>query len=818
MLIKYSFVVVVVFRYVVIKKLGWGHFSTVWMVKDRQKAAGTDGDNCFYALKVQKSAEHYTEAAMDEVELLDCMASERKAVEAALVKDGTSAQLVEHSRFVATLHDSFFHTGPNGRHMCMVFSMLGCNLLSVIKAYNYRGIPLPVVKKMVKGILKGLDFLHRKCHIIHTDLKPENVLLQFPHQITDELDQNLTSRVAAVTLEDENDGKRNSIGQSIHDMEKNLNDPNLPVEERKRLKKRLKRKRQKERKRTFGMSRNDDASSSSEEGTKPKAFMLSDMEMGKILRQAAAKSVDATHSRVRQRVGYSPFLTTNFALSPEQFTLPEELQVETYTERELAAELLEAEADGGLAKISIVLRSFTPEEELADAISTAICASNSWEATRSGREWRVGLRLGDATTCFRLTQHVRKDINDNDRDLFANLIALVSENLADSTSETPESPDVGAASKAMRPLPSSLFTAQFPVRSMHVVLSFLESRVPGLVFLSYKRGEGNPSLDSCVFGPGFQSVCRHPLAMKVKEDALNPTCTMASTLFGFDLRLVKDFGARPTVDSQGASSFGLGSNEKVESWWNSRQPMHDRIKAFTGMDPGVELINLVDRPVVRESRLTADLERLFQEGGKKSSGDASTAPSSRDTSASSAARTHNQQPDLQDVDMLMQCRTVIVDLGNACWTHRHFSEDIQTRQYRSPEVLIGSKYDTSADLWSLGCMTFELLTGDLLFDPRAGEDYDRDEDHLAMFQELLGKIPKKLALEGKYSKNFFDKKGNLKRIKQLKFWPVQDVLKEKYHFSAEEAQGVADFMGPLLDFDPHTRATALQALDSEWLR
>ena len=128
------------------------------------------------------------------------------------------------------------------------------------------------------------------------------------------------------------------------------------------------------------------------------------------------------------------------------------------------------------------------------------------------------------------------------------------------------------------------------------------------------------------------------------------------------------------------------------------------------------------------------------------------------------------------------------------------------------------RYDTSADMWSLGCMTFELLTGDLLFDPRAGEEYDRDEDHLAMFQELLGKMPKRLALEGKYSKSFFDKKGNLKHIKTLKFWPIQDVLMEKYHFSQQDAQGVADFMTPMLDFDPETRATALDALRSEWLR
>jgi serine/threonine-protein kinase SRPK3 len=115
-------------------------------------------------------------------------------------------------------------------------------------------------------------------------------------------------------------------------------------------------------------------------------------------------------------------------------------------------------------------------------------------------------------------------------------------------------------------------------------------------------------------------------------------------------------------------------------------------------------------------------------------------------------------------------------------------------------------------------MTFELLTGDLLFDPRAGDEYDRDEDHLAMFQELLGKIPKRLAIDGKYSKNFFDKKGNLKHIKSLKYWPVQDVLMEKYHFSPADAQGVADFITPLLDFDPKTRATALKALRSEWIR
>lgn len=70
----------------------------------------------------------------------------------------------------------------------------------------------------------------------------------------------------------------------------------------------------------------------------------------------------------------------------------------------------------------------------------------------------------------------------------------------------------------------------------------------------------------------------------------------------------------------------------------------------------------------------------------------------------------------------------IVDLGNACWTYKQFTSDIQTRQYRCPEVLLGARYSTPADVWSLACILFELATGDLLFDPRSGgEEFDRDE-------------------------------------------------------------------------------------------
>lgn len=46
----------------------------------------------------------------------------------------------------------------------------------------------------------------------------------------------------------------------------------------------------------------------------------------------------------------------------------------------------------------------------------------------------------------------------------------------------------------------------------------------------------------------------------------------------------------------------------------------------------------------------------------------------------------------------------IADLGNACWVNHHFTNDIQTRQYRSPEVILGSKWGASTDVWSMACM------------------------------------------------------------------------------------------------------------------
>lgn len=64
----------------------------------------------------------------------------------------------------------------------MAFEVLGKNLLSLIKKYDYRGIPIPVVRNITKQMLLGLDYMHRICNVIHTDLKPENVVFALEEQ------------------------------------------------------------------------------------------------------------------------------------------------------------------------------------------------------------------------------------------------------------------------------------------------------------------------------------------------------------------------------------------------------------------------------------------------------------------------------------------------------------------------------------------------------------------------------------------------------------------------------------------------------------
>ncbi|KIK04540.1 hypothetical protein K443DRAFT_646938 [Laccaria amethystina LaAM-08-1] len=78
---------------------------------------------------------------------------------------------------VRTLLDSFEIEGPHGTHICLVYEPLREPIRLLQRRLSKGGYPLDIFKATLLCILSGLDYLHSECHIIHTDLKSENILV-----------------------------------------------------------------------------------------------------------------------------------------------------------------------------------------------------------------------------------------------------------------------------------------------------------------------------------------------------------------------------------------------------------------------------------------------------------------------------------------------------------------------------------------------------------------------------------------------------------------------------------------------------------------
>ena len=69
----------------------------------------------------------------------------------------------------------------------------------------------------------------------------------------------------------------------------------------------------------------------------------------------------------------------------------------------------------------------------------------------------------------------------------------------------------------------------------------------------------------------------------------------------------------------------------------------------------------------------------------------------------------------QDLRLLRNPEIRLIDFGSATFDHEHHSTIVSTRHYRAPEVILELGWSAPCDVWSVGCIIFELATGITLF-------------------------------------------------------------------------------------------------------
>ncbi|XP_035008041.1 SRSF protein kinase 1b isoform X1 [Hippoglossus stenolepis] len=600
-------------RYHVIRKLGWGHFSTVWLAWDIQEKR-------FVAMKVVKSAEHYTETALDEIKLL-------KSVRNTDPNDPNREKVVQ-------LLDDFKISGMNGTHVCMVFEVLGYHLLKWIIKSNYQGLPLPCVKSIIQQVLQGLDYLHTKCKIIHTDIKPENILLT--------VNEPYIKKMAAEATQWQKSGAAPPSGSAV-----STAPPPKPMAKMSKNKKKKMKKKQK-------------------------------------------KQAELLEKRIQEMEGG------------------------------VTLEGCEDEDD----------EETTTTETTEDTTSLAA--------------------LSTSTTLQDITNHA---ITGERPDPVSH---------SDDTSPDQQPPQTSEGNEQKTDLAEE-------ENKMDVNYNGIASK---------PESEASPE----------SQVHETEQSTEEKEDQQNANQAENDTE-------ANDTEANDTLSNKEEHQTCNGSPEDPDPDTDLQQ-----VPAPLSPDSVTVEIKEGEKEEKREEEMDTQGEKRREEDENSQNG------------ASGSMLVNPLEPINAD-----KVQVKIADLGNACWVNKHFTDDIQTRQYRSLEVLMGAGYSTPADIWSTACMAFELATGDYLFEPHSGEDYSRDEDHIALIIELLGKVPRKLILAGKYSKEFFTKKGDLRHITKLKPWGLLDVLVEKYEWTKEEAHSFSTFLLPMLDLVSERRATAAQCLSHPWV-
>lgn len=173
--------------------------------------------------------------------------------------------------------------------------------------------------------------------------------------------------------------------------------------------------------------------------------------------------------------------------------------------------------------------------------------------------------------------------------------------------------------------------------------------------------------------------------------------------------------------------------------------------------------------------------------------------------------------DLKPENILLKsysrCEIKVIDLGSSCFLSDNLNLYVQSRSYRSPEVILGLPYDQKIDIWSLGCILSELYTGEVLFPNESMPII------LARMIGIIGPIDMEMLASGQETQKYFTDDYDLfhtnEETDQLEYLiPEKSSLRR--HLQCPDKKFV-DFLSYLLQINPRNRPTASEALQHRWL-
>ena len=153
----------------------------------------------------------------------------------------------------------------------------------------------------------------------------------------------------------------------------------------------------------------------------------------------------------------------------------------------------------------------------------------------------------------------------------------------------------------------------------------------------------------------------------------------------------------------------------------------------------------------------------------------------------------------------------VIDFGSSCLENEKVYTYIQSRFYRSPEVILGMTYGMPIDMWSLGCILAELLTGYPIF---PGEN---EQEQLACIMEVFGPPEKHLIEKSTRKKLFFDSLGKPRITVSTKGKRRRPSSKSLQQALKCEDEAFLDFITRCLRWDPDRRLKPDEAIHHEFI-